>query len=110
MKITISFEKEEKTVLTDMMCSISEVKEVVDKDNHYVGKFGEYKNNKESNEFVLNLNTEFVKASAGLMTSYFNIIKAFVENYMTFLVSWFSDVKDLNEDNEIAGLHDIPRE
>ena len=101
MKITISFEKEEKEILHDMLDSMSELSEIVDKkDEHYVGKFGEYKYSSESNEYSLSLNTEFVKESAGLILNYFNIIKAFAENYVTFLTSWFVDIKNLNEKEE----------
>lgn len=99
MKITISFEKEEKEAFIDAVSSIQD-SVVENKDQHYAGKFGEYKYDTESNEFVLDLKTDFVKDSIKLFVNYFNIIKAFAENYMTFLVSWFDDVKDMNEDSE----------
>ena len=100
MKITISFEKEEKEILSEMISTMGEVKDSIDKDEHYAGKFGEFKYDCKANNFVLDLKSDFVKASTKLFINYFNIIKAFAENYVTFLVSWFDDTKDLTEDEE----------
>ena len=95
MKITITFEQKEKETMMSMALNCGGVKEVVDKDEHVVGNFGEFKYNHEENEMVLDLKPAFIKASAMLTVSVINMIKSFISTCEMFNESWFSDTKNL---------------
>ena len=110
MKITIKFSNEEKSTLTRMALSTGNVKEVVDKDEYYVGNFGEFKYDHNENEIIFDLKTAFIKASYRLVMSVVNMIKSMIETCEMFNDSWFSDTKDLlaeeakkEKESEIAG-------
>ena len=100
MKITISFTQEEKNTMMSVGMECSNVKEVVDKDEHLVGNFGEFKYDHIANEFTIDLKTAFVKASARLTMSIINMIKSFVGTCEMFSESWLSDIKDMTKEEQ----------
>ena len=108
MKIKISYEREEKSTLINMMLRTTGVKEVTDNNEHYVGNFGEFKYDNEKNEIDIDLKPAFVIASAGLTATLVNIIKAFVSTCEMFTSHWLYDIKDLNK--EESDNKDVVRE
>lgn len=101
MKITISFSEEEKRISTEMMLNTSNIKEVVDKDENYAGRFGTMKYDKNKNVIEIDLKTAFIRATAGLTIGLVNMAKAFISTYEMYLSSWLSDIKDMTtEDTE----------
>ena len=95
MKIMIKFEQREKETLMGMALNCGGAKEIVDKDEHIVGNFGEFKYNHEENEMIIDFKSSFVKAAAHLTVIIINTIKSFISTCDMFSESWFSDTKDL---------------
>ena len=109
MKITISFNEEEKRITKEMMLNSSNLSEVTDKDEHYVGRFGEMKYDNNNNIIEIEYKTAFLRATAGLMVSLVNMIKSFMATYEMYLSSWMSDMKDMTVEEEKES-EDITRE
>lgn len=100
MKITIAYTTEEKNTLTNMMLGFGGINEVVDKDEHLIGSFGEFKYDHNTNEITIDLKTAFIKASACLTVSIINMVKSLVGTCEMFTESWLSDVKDMTKKEE----------
>ena len=110
MKIIISFTAEEKNMMTEMYLNNGIVNEVVDKDEHYAGNFGEFKYCTEKNEIVVDLKSSFIKAYMDLINHTINMIKAFASTLEVFSSVWFEDTKDLTKKDEEAESQDFAAE
>lgn len=100
MKITINFNEDEKRAMAHGAMHIAEVREAVDRDEHTVGSFGEFKYDCKKCEMTLELKPGFVKASTGLIMSLTGLVKTFITTIEMFASSWFEDAKDLTKPEE----------
>ena len=101
MKLTINFSNEEKNTLKGMMIlSGAALKDENNSSEHYKGSFGEYIYDNTNNVIEFNLKEGFVKAFAGLMGSYINLIKSFMCNCEMFASSWLLDIEKKEKTDE----------
>ena len=100
MKITISFNHEEKRVATEIVTKTYGITEITDKDEHIAGKFGEFKYDSKENVIEFELKTAFIKAYACLIENFANLVKSFMGSCQIFASSWLEDIEDLTEKKE----------
>ena len=107
MKITISYSNEEKSTITSMMMLSGGIVNNTDDNEHYEGSFGEYKYDNANNVIEFNFKEGFIKATAGLTSSYINLIKSFMCNCEMFASSWLLDIKKKEEVKEEPATTDM---
>lgn len=100
MKITISFNEEEKRLANGLMHNIDDSIEMDTEDVHVAGSFGEFKYDSEENVIDIELKTGFIKAYTHLIVSFINLMKSFMSSCEIFASSWLLDIKDLTKKEE----------
>lgn len=101
MKITITFNNEEKKIAQHMALTTNEkITEIVDRDLHEVGNYGEFKYDHNNNVIEYELKTEFIKATAHLIMSLINMVKSFISSCDMYSSFWLKDNKDLTKKEE----------
>lgn len=95
MKIMITFTQEEKETIMAIAKTVGPIQP--DQDEHIAGSFGEFKYDSIKNEMVYDLKPGFIIATAHLMASCINMIKAFMGSCEMYASCWLKDVKDLTK-------------
>ena len=103
MKITINFNNEELRTLDQLSRNITgNNNELIIKDEHIVGNFGEIKFDASKNEFSMDLKSAFINAYTNLILAAVNMIKSFIGTVEIFSSAWFEDTRDLIREREEA--------
>lgn len=108
MKITINFNNEEKRIAQHMVLTTNEkITEIVDKDIHESGNYGEFKYDHTDNVIEYELKTEFIKATAHLIMSLINMVKSFMSSCDMYSNFWLKDNKDLTKKEETEPTNQV---
>lgn len=89
MKITITFEQEEKEVIMSAL----EIDPKTDIYEAAEGRFGSYEYDITNNAIIAEFTPSFIKSMARLMASAVSMVKSFMNTCEMFGESWFTDIK-----------------
>jgi hypothetical protein len=98
MKIKIEFTQQEKEKIINIIRTSVTVKD--DEDKHTVGAFGETKYDSTENVITMDLKTGFVVATAHVLSSCANMIKALMNSLDMYSESWLNETTDLTKKEE----------
>lgn len=96
MKIMITFNDEELRTFDNLRRNITmSNEEMIIKDEHIVGNFGEIKFDSSKKEFSVDLKSAFINAYTNIILVVVNMLKSLMSTCEIFASAWFEDTRDL---------------